>query len=311
MRCGWLAHGIVLVLLVTGMVALPPDAAAGQMEWSGGLWTGYRQDEVDFNISGGAGGPNILSELTWGDLEIWQVGVAGRLRFKPHRFPVGGLVRLNGEFGVIDKGENQDSDYDGNNRTQEFSRSNNKADGEVYDFSLGFGPEFSLRSARLHIAPLIGYAVHAQNLNVTDGYQTIPEMGSFSGLDSSYDTLWYGFWTGLESRWRPFAKLVVDGGIELHLVDFKATANWNLREDFAHPKSFEHWASGEGVQGKLGIAYETEGPWTMRLEYLYRRWQADDGLDRVYFADGTIGETALNEVNWRSQSLSLGVIYRF
>ncbi|MGD8383733.1 MAG: hypothetical protein PVJ11_16445, partial [Syntrophobacterales bacterium] len=45
-----------------------------------GLSAGYREDEFDWNIAGNSSGnnPNILSELTWEDLQIFQVGVRAK-----------------------------------------------------------------------------------------------------------------------------------------------------------------------------------------------------------------------------------------
>ena len=43
----------------------------------------------------------------------------------------------------------------------------------------------------------------------------------------------------------------------------------------------------------------------------YQDWSTDEGTDRVFFADGTIAKTQLNEVNWSSYALSLGLSLRF
>ena len=97
-----------------------------------GLLAGYRIDQLDWNIAGNNAGtnPNILSELTWKDLEIYQV------QFKPsvtlgnsHRGGVRYHLRGMLGWGSIVDGSNQDSDYAGDNRTLEFSRSNNSAGG--------------------------------------------------------------------------------------------------------------------------------------------------------------------------------------
>ncbi len=315
--------GLAVAVLAAGLLTIRPAPGAGAVEWRGGLWTGYRQDRLDFNIAGNTSGsnPNILSELIWKDLEIWQAGVQGSLRFLPRHSPVGGLVRLQASFGIITDGRNQDSDYLGDDRSGEFSRSNNDADGEVWDVSLGAGPQFFLSRDRLRLTPMIGVAIHAQDLEITNGYQSIsqptedmplPPLGSFSGLHSSYNALWTGPWTGVELQWQPLPGLLLTGGAELHLVYFTADGDWNLRQDFSHPKSFEQQAWGEGFQGRAGLAYLASGRWIIQADYFYRRWQADDdGRDRVFFADGSTSETRLNEVNWRSQTLTLGVNYRF
>ena len=44
---------------------------------------GYRRDDLDWNIAGDSNGnnPNILSELTWDDIESYQVKFQGSLVF--------------------------------------------------------------------------------------------------------------------------------------------------------------------------------------------------------------------------------------
>ena len=101
---------------------------------------GYRSDDLDFNIAGDINGnnPNIISELTWEDLESYQVKFQGSLVWP-------GIIALKGSanYGWIFNGKNQDSDYGGDNRTFEYSRSNNNTDdNNVWDASLAVGYPF-------------------------------------------------------------------------------------------------------------------------------------------------------------------------
>jgi hypothetical protein len=47
------------------------------------------------------------------------------------------------------------------------------------------------------------------------------------------------------------------------------------------------------------------------LEGIIEDWSTDPGVDRVYFSSGGVGETRLNEANWKSQAVHLGVGYSF
>ena len=89
------------------------------------LSAGYRKDDLDWNIAGDINGdnPNVLSELTWEDVESYQVKLQGAIVW-PNRIAMRGYVN----YGWIFDGDNQDSDYLGDNRTFEFSRSNNNTD---------------------------------------------------------------------------------------------------------------------------------------------------------------------------------------
>ena len=280
------------------------------------LSAGYRKDDLDWSIAGNSDGsnPNILSELTWEDVESYQVKLQGSMVW-PNRIAVRGYVN----YGWIFDGDNQDSDYLGDNRTFEFSRSNNDTDDDdLWDASLAIGYPFRFGQTVLGtFTPLLGYSYHEQNLNITNGYQTIPNLGPFPGLDSSYETEWYGPWIGFELRFKArdivafahrFEPYVT---YEYHWVDYNAEADWNLRDDFAHPKSFEHDADGTGWKIGTGFNVWLHRNWALNFNFDYQDWSTDSGQDKVFFSDGRTAETKLNEVNWTSYALSLGVSLRF
>ena len=290
---------------------------------------GYRRDDLDWNIAGDSSGnnPNVLSELTWDDLESIQAKIKGSIVWP-------NVIALKGSanYGWIFDGENQDSDYAGDNRTLEFSRSNNSADdGDVLDVSLGIGYPFRFgRSVIGTITPLVGYSYHEQNLTITDGNQTIsipvvtdsivivpPPLGPFSGLDSKYETEWQGPWIGFDMRFkakeiRAFAhRFEPYFSFEYHWADYDAKAEWNLRSDLAQPVSFKHDADGTGIV--LGAGFDVVISTSLALNFNldYQDWETDEGDDKVFFADGTSVTTQLNEVNWTSWAASIGLTLRF
>lgn len=276
---------------------------------------GSRTDQLDWSIAGTSTGtnPDILSELTWDDLDIYQfrlhgaldLVVQGRPWFRPQ-------LRAQLGYGRIHAGHNQDSDYDGDNRTLEYSRSNNAADrGNVLDLSVGVGQKYSLLNERLSLSPLLGYSYHAQRLQIMDGYQTIPADGPITGLNSSYDTEWWGPWLGLEMSWLTTERLTLRGLTEYHRADFAAEADWNLRADFAHPLSFEQRADGYGWVNEIGLVLFLRDQWSLDLSGTYQRWQTGSGYDRVFLANGTTQSTRLNRVNRKSISFQVGLHYAF
>ena len=231
------------------------------------------------------------------------------------------IIALRGyaNYGWVFDGDNQDSDYLGDNRTFEFRRSNNSTDDDyVWDASLAIGYPFRFGQTVLGtLTPLLGYSYHVQNLDITDGYQTIPDLGPFPGLDSSYDTEWYGPWIGFDLRFKArkiaaFAhRFETYFTYEYHWVDYNAEANWNLRDDFRHPKSFEHDADGNGWKIGVGFNLWLHRNCALNFNYDYQDWSTDGGIDKVFFSDGSTAKTKLNEVNWTSYALSLGVSLRF
>lgn len=284
------------------------------------IGAGYRIDDLDWSIAGFLSPTNfvnILSELTWEDLRIYQFKVGGRLSVPLHKKPYAIYVRSALSYGKIMDGENQDSDYAGNNRTLEFSRSNNDAnDGTVVDGSIGVGLQSKRRRIRnkwmLRAAPLIGYSYHQQNLVMTNGFQTIPLNGPFAGLNSTYDTKWSGPWFGLDLAMDDGKRTTLFASIELHWdTTYDAEADWNLRQDFAHPVSFKHEADGEGIVGSIGWACLIRRNLSINTTFEYQRWTAKSGIDTTFLSDGTAGKTPFNQATWETRALNLSLQYRF
>ena len=277
---------------------------------------GYRVDDLDWNIAGDINGnnPNILSELTWDDIESYQVKFQGSLVW-PRIIALRGSVN----YGWIFDGDNQDSDYLGDNRSFEFSRSNNSTDdGDVWDASIAVGYPFRFGQTVIGtVIPLVGYSHHEQELKITDGYQTIPSLGSFPGLDSSYDTQWEGPWIGIDLRFKAreiktFAhRFEAYFTYEYHWADYDAEANWNLRDDLAHPKSFKHHADGSGYVIGAGFNFYLQRNWALNFNIDYQDWSTDDGTIKFFLADGTTHKQQLNEVNWTSYAFMMGLSLRF
>jgi len=317
------------LLLTTSLIFLAvPVGAHAQDSLTGidlDLSAGYRVDQLDWNIAGNIAGtnPNILSELTWDNLESYQVTARGKAVMANHRHPIGGVVRGGISYGDIFSGENQDSDYFGDNRTAEFSRSNNNADdGEVWDVNLGGGIAFFMAGGKFSLTPLLGGSYHKQSLSISDGFQTLsdpgphpeitlPPIGPIEGLDSSYEAEWRSGWLGLDLDYLPQPGLSLHGSLELHGGSYEATGNWNLRDDLRHPVSFKHTSSSaHGVVTNLGLRAGGERL-QMNLDFYYQKWGVDDGEDRTYFSDGSVGITRLNEVNWEATSINAGITVCF
>ena len=275
---------------------------------------GYRQDQLDWNIAADPSGtatPNVLSELTWSDMDIYE----GALDLY---WTAGNGLYLHSaiSYGVVTDGQVQDSDYSSDGRQGEYSRSENGADGDrVFDASFavgrqwGLGPQFA---EHLRISPVIGVATHRQRFNITDGVQTIATagvpLGPFLGLDSQYDAQWNGAFVGLDLEWQLSGALAVLAAYQLHRVDYEAEANWNLRTDLAHPVSFAHDAEGSGDVFSLKLAYRSQYGWEWLLVADYQNWETDPGRAYTFASDGSSSLTRLNAVHWDTWSLSFGVL---
>lgn len=306
----------ILSFLLPFLALFPflPPALAADIKADLTLATGYRVDDLHWNIAGNSNNPNVLSELTWSDLQTLQATASGSALVNEWLYLRGFLG-----YGYTFSGDNQDSDFSGNDRTQEYSRSSSSADGgSVLDAAIGVGYRFSLLSGRLKLAPLLGYSYSQQKLKQTDGVQVIatpakgtPAAGPLQGLDSSYDASWLGPWLGIDLSFDITERITLFGSFEYHWASFDAEGNLNLRSDLAHPKSYEHDADGKGFLITLGAEYHLSGPWAVNLSFNYQEWSTDPGVDRLYAANGSVQETRLNEVQWDSWSLMVGLVYRF
>lgn len=302
------------LLLGVVLTVLPALQAAADTNAEVSVSVVRREDNLNWNIAGNS--INILSELQWEKLAISQLSIDSGLNLPKD-------LRLSShlDFGHLDSGMNQDSDYNGSDRTQEYSRSINKAGGSVVDASVGLGKvlrfDYPGFTGRLSLTPLVGLSIHQQKLTMTDGIQVIsasstsPPLGPIAGLNSSYNTQWMGPWWGLNAGWDSGRRVAIEAGIEYHLADYTAQANWNLRTDFAHPVSFTHHANGEGLVVNISASYSISARWKMGLMMARQRWKAHAGTDVVFLSDGTLGSARLNEVNWESDAVSIVINRQF
>ena len=276
---------------------------------------GNSQGTLQWNISGAEDGPNILSELTYKDVNFRQFTMAST--FKVYRgWLADHEIHVSFSSGTANEGTVQDSDYDGDNRTQEYSRSYSSAvDSKMNDINLALARRIQLDPYQI-LKPMLGYSRKTQNMLMTEGLQTIntddpAAIGPFRGtLNSTYDTTWNSVWLGLGwSLETQHHNLGVSTRYEW--LDYTAVADWNLRSDFAHPKSFEQNAAGRGVSFSVDYSYHFNRTISMWLSWQQKDWKTDPGQDTVYFADGSRGYTELNEVSWKESGISTGMILRF
>lgn len=281
-------------------------------EWSvqGGI--SYRRDQLDWNISGPNGHPNILSELEWKGLDIWQFEGQTDILICQHFY---GWAQA--DYGWIVGGENRDSDYWGPNRTEEFCRSISRADrGHVYDGSMAIGYQFYQDDQSWILTPLIGYSGHAQHLTIINGEVVLQAshsdwIGSIYGLNSSYKAYWYGPWVGIRMGYAPYNECwTVEAGYEYHKVCYGGHGHWNLRVDM--PDGFGHHTNdAHGHVWTLMGRYALTEYWFLAAKVAYQTWDASNGIDGSHIVTSNGGHyfvtTRLNHVNWNSYLFGLQI----
>ncbi|NOQ77377.1 MAG: TonB-dependent receptor [Methylococcaceae bacterium] len=274
---------------------------------------GYRQDSLSWSIAGQHGFPNVQSELKWRSVTSWVTGLGGEFDFKP-----GWTLGANLISGSIFTGTNQDSDFNGNNRTGEFSQTQNSANsGKVIDLSFKIAYKLIEQKDIEYWPPgdlqlQFGLGLHQQDFTITDGVSITPETGKIFGLNSRYKTEWLSPWIGLENNFIINDNYQLLVGFQYHRAYFDATANWNLRTDLKHPESFRHRAEGYGFKASVNNFISLSNSWKLNLSIQYQYWQADkNGKDTLFFANGRVVTSKLNEVNWSSYSIGAGIVYSF
>lgn len=282
-------------------------------EFSLDMSVGVRIDEMKWSIAGDVmgGNPNVLSELTWTD--VTSKTAKTELTFvADNGFYFSGMLT----FADITDGNMQDSDYMGNNRTVEFSRSSSTTSGDdLLDVSVAIGYQIHIWDEQTILTPMIGLSRHEQNFRMTNGVQEInlrsDFTGPFAGLNSSYQAVWEGVWIGLDISHRVGKRLSLFGDVEYHRVDYTAEADWNLRSDFAHPVSFRHTANGDGFVFKLGGRYHFTKQFALDLHTTWQFWETDVGIDQTFFSNETTGVTRFNGAEWNSAAIMIGIRYTF
>ncbi len=306
-----------LLLIGLSLLACSNRAAAtGGPLWELRMNTGMEQTRGTLQWSiGGGSGPDILSELTYGELQFRRFHLNAELAWQQGWLSDNALL-LEFSSGEASEGKVQDSDYQGDGRTGEYSRSYSSARGSsMSDLGLGLARQFRLGRG-LVVTPMLGVALKQQRMLMTEGVQALDtanpqRVGPFRhSLNSRYEALWRQYWMGL--RWG-----VENAGQHLALdvralwLDYSAVADWNLRNDFAHPKSFSQGARGSGYSVQLEYRLQISSVASFWLQYYRQDWQTDPGQDRVYFATGGRSDSRLNGVSWQATGVTTGLNLRF
>jgi Protochlamydia outer membrane protein len=277
----------------------------------------YEQSELVWNIASSPDEnttPNILSELSYTDL----ISVGGGLQVEIiHKLNENWalLVRANANKTWLQSGEFQDSDYFFDNRQGEFSRSYGDTDddgGKQWSFALGLKTRWANQPGH-YVSILTGYSEQSLDLLMTHGVQHIPAQyrgERFDDLSSTYDTE-YKYWFIEADTEHVFPWGILGMQYQYLDVDMSSEANWNLRDDFAHPRSYTHKGDGDGYTITLGYTLPITNALDISLSYQYRKIKIKDGYDRTFFSDGGSSATRLNESTFKSNVLKfeLNIIF--
>jgi hypothetical protein len=298
------------ILVVLYWIGVPAQTVEGDpaLELNLELTNGPRLGGLRWNIARDLYGtpPNILSELTWSDLRVYQVQRGAEIIVNDVVF------RMSVGYGWVTAGDNQDSDYTLDDRTGELKRSYSDARGSfLFSGSAALGYRFRLRGGQLTVKPLLGLAYNQQAMVMSDGVAVIPTAGPVAGLNSSYAAHWGSLWIGAAIDAGIAEGLSLGVVLAVHSAAYIALADWNLRTDFAHPVSFVHRAFGLGVEGEISLDFTINQWWALKCSFGIEYWEAGPGTDITYKNDGSYFLTRLNEVVWWSTTVTIGPALRY
>lgn len=304
-------------------------------KFSFSLETGYRRDNLNWNIASdllGVTSPNILSELTWRDIESYSTKASFYLPFRTNWgsfFLDAGIT-----YAYSFSGENQDSDFNEDNRVDEWSRSINKIDGTYFvDYEVNLGYKL-FKSRFIDLSSIAGFGYYTQFLKLKNLHQVIsgtnntgrsqpPAVGTTDPtLNSSYYAEWNGFNIGLSLSLKPTQKQSLKiTGKYFPIAEYYGEGNWNLR-NFIFKHGFTNNIQGFHLNAKYGLTlhrrflnvYSLNGQKKTNTKFVslyvcidYKTFKTDSGLDATYQSGQQIGRQKLNEVNWNTLHIAVGI----
>jgi hypothetical protein len=301
-------------MALTSLMLSTQVQAIDNWEYKLDLDYGMRSDQINWNIAGtlAGTGPNVISELKWSNVGFHQTNLGFRF-IGDDRWYVKGYTSNSWGF----TGSNQDSDYNDDNRTSEYSRSTADSDrSSAEDFSIALGQQIRIDN-RFGITPLVGYSSHRQNFTMTNGQQTVCDpcvrgLGPIPGLNSSFKTHWRGPWLGLDLRMATAKRWTTYAEFEYHYSYYDAEANWNLRSDLRHPVSMDQSARGRGTHMGVGLSYALSTPNSFfNVGFKQSQYSTHAGTHNFYDVDGPVLSKRLNNVDWTSSMITIGITSQY
>ena len=240
-----------------------------------------------------------LSQLSYQDIETdttsVEMNISKLLGFKPNYWDISTQM----SYGKVQSGTLVDNDYSYSASGQSLSTQTTASLKGSINYGLEIGANRSLSSSRIsHLDVLLGFTLIRDNYKQTNGFQTYSQERLLSspveieGLNSSYEALWLGPYIGLAQHYNLGQnKFTFSSKLRGHV--YSGEGRWNLREEFAQPKSFEHSAYGAGVEVKANHVLNLTSSMRIEQHVGFDHSRTLNGKDTVFYADGNSIETNL------------------
>lgn len=263
------------------------------------LSTASQKDDFNWSIAGNTKGtsPNILSELKWFNLRGQTINAAIETRVWKNM-----IVYASATRSATTRGEANDSDYESDNRTNRVYNADLKSNkGNTTEYKAIIG--YSVVYKAFNIQPFLGYGENKQLMYLLDD--------DISDLNTLYEAKWKGVLLGISIKSPSIMKFNVEIKSTYQQLNYKALADWNLNDNFQHPISFKHLAKGFSYAGNVAFIYALNKTVQPFISLGFSSWQTGAGIDELYYKDGTIALTRLNEAERKSFNAGFGLQFYF
>lgn len=259
----------------------------------------------------------IESQLTYNKIDSPLVIITGGMGIGPY-FSFDGLFGA----GSIGNGTSTDTDRfipNAGNGT-EFSKSTCDIHGDVtlWEINLYYNNQRYTGKGLGPWGAVFGFTHYQDKLTMTNGIQTIPPDGPFTGLNSTYDFYWDAIKLGVLPQFNVTDRFSISGMLAVYpYVNYRGDAYWNLRTSGpdafrAEPPNFIHKStSGYGYEASLGLTYGITKQLELTAGYRYLYLYAKDGTDTTYFADGSVATANLDWVTVTRQGAYFEAVVKF
>jgi len=284
-----------------------------------------------------------IYEKSWNKVSVWK----NKLNFNVPLFRIGtGDVILQG-FGAY--GDSFSGDYSLSERNDPVDESGadyeylyrsvkfGDIDYKSYDFSVNFAyqiaitpdgrnnRDYYLFREKVHsfILPKIGYARYTKDHALSSFF----DYGQLVNYSDSYTTNWSGPFLGVESVNYISDNHKVSVGANLYYIDYDVSGDIGSNEafftsiGFSDPafdyfilrsnNSMEGSATGSGFGLNFGYSYQPGNHVSYDVRANYTNTRIQGGDTTYYYRDGSSSDGKINEANWDSFLLSLGITYNF
>lgn len=258
--------------------------ARGQKTFGIEVATGYGTAGLNWSIAGANQFPNVLSELNWNGLRGTGFGLSltanlsSRLRAEVQ---LAGLSVRRGSVRDIDYAwdNRQDATYD-----EYFDARNSSFWG--IEWILGYR---LWQNSGFFVSLLAGgFLQHSKTMLLPNDLSTAKQ-----GLSSWYKTDGVGGLLGLSVGKRT-GKVGLTAKGTVGILDFNATAGWNLKTQFKQPISFRHDANGwrYSLEGEVKYWLTDQMAFGARADVLWFR--INQGVDKAFYVNRPAIKTQFN-----------------